>query len=132
MYTPSKSFLRKIKYSTIQYCLHPFLVYMEGSRCAGVAHPLLLLRGEDGRLATRPFHPSGEEERLPCHRYQGGLKLLYKLFHRMINRSCKFQGCSSIYTGMVKDLDVPVLSVTVGISIGLCGASLELKWMCIV
>jgi len=46
---------------------------MEGPRCAGVAHPLLLLRGEDGRFATRPFHPSGEEERLPCHRYQGGL-----------------------------------------------------------
>ena len=30
-----------------------------------------------------------------------------------INRSCKFQGCSLIYTGMVTDLDVPVLSVTV-------------------
>ena len=53
--------------------MHPFLVCMEGPRCAGVAHPLLLLRGEDGRFATRPFHPSGEEERLPCHRYQGGL-----------------------------------------------------------
>ena len=37
------------------------------------------------------------------------------LFHRMINRSWKFQGCGSIDTSMVKDLDVPVLSVTVGI-----------------
>ena len=33
----------------------------------------------------------------------------------MINRSCKLQGCSLIYTGMVKDLDVPVLLLTLGI-----------------
>ena len=37
----------------------------------------------------------------------------------MINRFCKFQGCSSIYTAMVTDFDVPVLSVTVGISLKL-------------
>ena len=44
------------------------------------------------------------------------MKLTHKLFHRMINRSCKLQGCSLIYTGMAKDLDVPVLSLTLGIS----------------
>ena len=43
------------------------------------------------------------------------MKLTHKLFHRMINRSCKLQGCSLIYTGMVKDLDVPVLLLTLGI-----------------
>ena len=39
---------------------------------------------------------------------------IYKLFHRMIKRFWKCQGCSSIHTGMLKDFDVPVLSVTVG------------------
>ena len=43
------------------------------------------------------------------------IKLICKLCHMMINRSCKFQACSSIYTAMVTDFDVPVLSVTVGI-----------------
>ena len=42
------------------------------------------------------------------------MKLTHKLFHRMTNRSCKLQGCSLIYTGMAKDLDVPVLSLTLG------------------
>ena len=32
----------------------------------------------------------------------------------MINSFWKFQGYSSIYTGRLKDFDVPVLSVTVG------------------
>ena len=41
--------------------------------------------------------------------------LIYKLFHRVINKSCKFKKCSSINMGMVKDFDIPVLSVTVGI-----------------
>ena len=44
------------------------------------------------------------------------MKLTHKLFHRMTNRSCKLQGCSLIYTGMAKDVDVPVLSLTLGIS----------------
>ena len=43
------------------------------------------------------------------------MKLTHKLFHRMTNRSCKLQGCSLIYTGMAKDLDVPVLLLTLGI-----------------
>ena len=43
------------------------------------------------------------------------MKLIHKLFHRMMNRSRKCQGCSSIYMGMAKYLDVPVLSLTVGI-----------------
>ena len=43
------------------------------------------------------------------------MKLTHKLFHRMTNRSCKLQGCSLIYTGMAKDVDVPVLSLTLGI-----------------
>ena len=42
------------------------------------------------------------------------MKLTHKLFHRMTNRSCKLQGCSLIYTGMAKDVDVPVLSLTLG------------------
>ena len=45
------------------------------------------------------------------------MKRTHKLFHKMINRSCKLQGCSLIYTGMVKDLDVPVLLLTLGICI---------------
>ena len=43
------------------------------------------------------------------------MKLTHKLFHRMTKRSCKLQGCSLIYTGMAKDVDVPVLSLTLGI-----------------
>ena len=35
----------------------------------------------------------------------------------MINRYCKFQGCSSIYMGMAIDLDVPVLLLTLGICV---------------
>ena len=35
-----------------------------------------------------------------------------KLFHKMISESIKVQGCSSIYTGMAKDLDVPGLLLT--------------------
>ena len=42
------------------------------------------------------------------------MKLIHMLFYWMINRSWKFQGCSLIYTGMVKDVDVPLLSVTLG------------------
>ena len=42
------------------------------------------------------------------------MKLMQKLFHWMMNRSLKFQGCSSIDTGMAKDLDIPLLSVTLG------------------
>ena len=42
------------------------------------------------------------------------MKLTHKLFHRMTNRSCKLQGCSLSYTGMAKDVDVPVLSLTLG------------------
>jgi len=41
------------------------------------------------------------------------MKLIRKLFHKMME-SLKFQGCSLIYMGMAKDLDVPGLSVTVG------------------
>ena len=44
------------------------------------------------------------------------MKLTHKLFHRMTNRSCKLQGCSLIYTGMAKDVDVPVLSLTLGMT----------------
>ena len=44
------------------------------------------------------------------------MKLIHKLFHRMTNRSCKLQGCSLSYTGMAKDVDVPVLSLTLGMS----------------
>ena len=43
------------------------------------------------------------------------MKLIHKLFHRMINRSCKLQGCSLIYTGKAKYLDAPVLLLTLGI-----------------
>ena len=45
------------------------------------------------------------------------IQICYKKLNkiRMINRSCKFQGCSLIYTAMVTDFDVPVLSMTVGI-----------------
>ena len=43
------------------------------------------------------------------------MKLMQKLFHWMMNRSLKFQGCSSIDTGTAKDLDIPLLSVTLGI-----------------
>ena len=42
------------------------------------------------------------------------MKLIHKLFHKMINRSWKFQGCSLIYVGMANYSDVPVLSLTVG------------------
>ena len=42
------------------------------------------------------------------------IKLICKLCHMMINRSCKFQGCNSINTAMITDFDVPVLSVTAG------------------
>ena len=42
------------------------------------------------------------------------MKLVHKLLHRMVKRSCKFQGCSLIYTGMATDLDVPVLLLTLG------------------
>ena len=42
------------------------------------------------------------------------MKLMQKLFHWMMNRSSKFQGCSSIDTGTAKDLDIPLLSVTLG------------------
>ena len=45
------------------------------------------------------------------------MTLIHTLFHLLINRSCKYQGCSSIYTGMAKDLGVPVLSVTLGINL---------------
>ena len=47
------------------------------------------------------------------------MKLIHVLFHRMIKRSCKFQGCRLIYAGMAKDLDVPVLLLTLGITIQL-------------
>ena len=47
------------------------------------------------------------------------MKLIHKLFHKMMNRSWKFQGCSLIYVGMANYLDVPVLSLTVGKSIRL-------------
>ena len=40
------------------------------------------------------------------------MKLIYKLFHRMINRSSKFHGYSLIYNG--DNLDVPVLLLTLG------------------
>ena len=43
------------------------------------------------------------------------MKLIHKLFHRLMNRSCKFQGCNLICTDMAKYLDVSVLSLTVGI-----------------
>ena len=42
------------------------------------------------------------------------MKRIHTLFHRMVNRSCKFQGFSLIYTGMPKDLDAPVLLLTLG------------------
>ena len=32
------------------------------------------------------------------------------VFHMMMNESIKFKGCSLIYTGFQKDLDVPVLT----------------------
>ena len=54
------------------------------------------------------------------------MKLIHKLFHRMMNRSCKLQGCSLIYVGMANYLDVPVLSLTVG---SLC--CVNLKNMCL-
>ena len=43
------------------------------------------------------------------------MKVIHKLFHRMMNRLWKFQGRSLIYMGMVKHLDIPVLLLTVGI-----------------
>ena len=43
------------------------------------------------------------------------MKLIHKLFHWMINRPWKSQGCSLIHMGTAKDLDIPVLSVTLGI-----------------
>ena len=44
------------------------------------------------------------------------MKLMQKLFHWMMNRSWKFQGCSSIDTGTAEDLDIPLLTVTLGTS----------------
>ena len=41
------------------------------------------------------------------------MKLINKLFHKMMNESVKFQGCFSIHMGMAKDLDVPGLLLTV-------------------
>ena len=39
------------------------------------------------------------------------MKLKQKLFHRMIDMSCKFQGCNS---RMAKDFNVPVHLLTLG------------------
>ena len=46
--------------------------------------------------------------------WDSNMKLIQKFFHGMINKSVKFQGCSSMHIGITKYLDVPVFSVTVG------------------
>ena len=43
------------------------------------------------------------------------MKLIQKLFHKMMNESVTIQGCSSMHMGMAKDLDIPVLLLTLGI-----------------
>ena len=40
------------------------------------------------------------------------MKLIQRLFHMMINRPRKHQGCTSIYTGQARGLDVPVVLLT--------------------
>ena len=43
------------------------------------------------------------------------MKIIQKLFHKIIKESVKFQGCSSMHMRIAKDLDIPVFSVSVGI-----------------
>ena len=43
------------------------------------------------------------------------MKFIHNVFHMMMNESLKCQGCNLIYTGLPKESDVPVFSVTLGI-----------------
>ena len=48
------------------------------------------------------------------------MKFIHNVFHMMMNESLKCQGCSLIYTGLPKKLDMPGLSVPLGIIIFVC------------